>query len=239
MKHLMMRFGRSYPLMAEATGTEGGGGGGGGNPPPATDPAPPPATDPAPPPTTGHEHEVPVAVAQPPVAQPSAAQPPAEIKPEDYVPAMRVDEGLAADVEIDADCIQALAPTLKELGIRPADANRLANELARYQVERWKESQRQRVEDNRRMCEAARQKYTKGEFDQINAAIDRYFDPKGTMNYIIRNSELGNDPEFLALMAELGSRLPTNGGASGAGAGGTGGSSGNPDGYSGISGLWK
>ena len=94
----------------------------------------------------------------------------------------------------------------------------------------------QRYADNKRMHDAAIQKYSKVDFEQINAGIDAAFAPGGVMNYVIRNSEIGNDPEFLALMLWYGQHKPTN--TQPAGGGGGGGTTGQAAGFNGIAKAW-
>lgn len=137
---------------------------------------------------------------------------------------------------VDENAIRAIAPILKELKISPADASRLTNELAKYQVEAFKQRQQDRYADNKKMHDAALQKYTTADFDIINTGIDAAFDPKGVMNFVIRNSEIGNDPEFLALMRWYGEHKPTNQNPAGVGGAGT---VGQTAGYQGIAGAWK
>lgn len=158
------------------------------------------------------------------------------LEPEDYVGGIKFDQAIAKDVIVDENAIRAIAPILKELKIRPEDASRLTNELAKYQVQAFKSRQQERYADNKKMHDAALQKYTAADFDVINAGIDAAFDPKGVMNFVIRNSEIGNDPEFLALMRWYGEHKPTNTNPSGVGGAGTVGQS---AGYAGIAGAWN
>ena len=150
---------------------------------------------------------------------------------------MTIDAEIAKDVEVDPGAMKAMAPLLKEAGISVETAGKLVNALARYQVEQFKERQKERFEDNKRMHDAAVQKYCKADFEQINAGIDFAFAKDGVMNYIVRNSEIGNDPEFLELMRWYGSHHQTDRQPSG-GAGG-GGTTGQPAGFSGIAESWK
>ena len=97
-------------------------------------------------------------------------------------------------------------------------------------------SNAERYADNKRMHDAAIQKYSKVDFEQINAGIDAAFARDGVMNYVIRNSEIGNDPEFLALMLWYGQHKPTN--TQPAGGGGGGGTTGQAAGFNGIAKAW-
>ena len=140
-------------------------------------------------------------------------------------------------MEVDPGAMKAVAPILKEAGVTVETAGRLVNALAKYQVEQFKERQRQRFADNKAMHDAAVQKYSKVDFDQINAGIDAAFAPGGVMNYVVRNSEIGNDPEFLALMLWYGQHRPTD--TQPAGGGGGGGTTGQSAGFAGIAESWK
>ena len=97
---------------------------------------------------------------------------------------------------------------------------KLVNALAKYQVEQFKVRQKERFEDNKRMHDAAIQRYSQADFEQINAGIDAAFAKDGVMNFIVRNSEIGNDPEFLELMRWYGQHHPTNTQPAGGGGGG-------------------
>lgn len=164
------------------------------------------------------------------------ADAPAEVKVEDYAAGAKIDDALAGDVDVDRGAIAAVAPLLKEAGVSVEMANRLVNALAKYQVESFKSRQAERFADNKRMHDAAVAKYSRADFEEINAGIDSAFKPDGVMNYVVRNSEIGNDPEFLALMKWYGSHKPTN--LQPSAAAGTGGTTGQPAGFEGIAGAW-
>ena len=183
--------------------------------------------------------ETPPATTTPPAGTetPPASTPPAEIKVEDYAANAKIDEAYAKDVQIDKGAMDAVAPLLKEAGVTVEMANKLVNALAKYQIEQFKARQQERYDDNKKMHDAAIAKYSKADFEQINAGIDAAFKPDGVMNYIIRNSEIGNDPEFLALMRWYGEHKPTNTQPP-AGAG-TSGTTGQPAGFDGIASAWK
>ena len=138
---------------------------------------------------------------------------------------------------MDAGAMKAVAPILKEAGVSVETAGKLVNALARYQVEQFKARNAERYADNKRMHDAAIQKYSKVDFEQINAGIDAAFAPGGVMNYIIRNSEIGNDPEFLSLMLWYGQHKPTN--TQPTGGGGGSGTTGQPAGFVGIAKSWE
>jgi len=208
---------------------------------PATTDAPTdtPATDaPTDTPDAGDLSQVTLGDGQP-KTDPAPAQTPApaEINEEDYATKVTIEGEIAKDVEVDPGAMKAVAPILKEAGVSVETAGKLVNALARYQVEQFKERNAQRFADNKRMHDAAIQKYSKADFEQINAGIDAAFKRDGVMNYIVRNSEIGNDPEFLELMKWYGAHHPTNTQPSGSGIGG--GTTGQPAGFAGIAESWK
>lgn len=126
---------------------------------------------------------------------------------EDYIKALVKDEkslGDEAGIQLDTELYRAVLPTLRECGVSPEAANRLANALAKAQIDDARARMRSRLEYFERMKQESLRTYTPGDFEAINAGIDRWFKPGGTMNQTIRNSELGADPEFLALMLHLG-----------------------------------
>ena len=170
-------------------------------------------------------------------AQP-ALQPAPEPKPEDYAAGVKLEDGVAAaGIDVDRAAMDAVAPVLMKHGVSVEAASELVNALARYQVEQFKARNAERFADNKRMHDAALAKYSKVDFEDINAGIDSAFRPDGVMNYIVRNSEIGNDPEFLELMRWVGRTRPTNGSV-GATAGGQG-TVGQSAGFSGISKAWN
>lgn len=158
---------------------------------------------------------------------------------EDYLKAVvKDDEVLGKDtkMEIDSALVKALIPKAQELGVTPDQMKALANHLAKAQIEQAKEFSKSRIEYFEKMKAESLQKYTQKDFEQINKGIDKWFKPNGVMNNVIRNSELGADPEFLALMHHLGEAVKEDG-LSGAGSGsGSGGGDGN--GIDGLSKLW-
>lgn len=162
---------------------------------------------------------------------------PAEIPLEDYAEKVSIDESIAKDVMVDKGAMMAVAPLLKEAGVSVEMAGKLLNTLAKYQVEQFKERQQERYADNKRMHDAAVAKYSRADFEQINAGIDAAFKPDGVMNFVVRNSEIGNDPEFLELMKWYGQHRPTD--AQPATGAATGGSAGQAAGFSGIAGAWS
>ena len=213
-------------------------------PTPAPTPEPTPAPTPTPTPTDDPNDlsKVTLGNGQPtpeptPTPTPEPTPAPAEINEEDYATKVTIDSEIAKDVEVDPGAMKAVAPILKEAGITVEVAGKLVNALARYQVEQFKARNAERFADNKRMHDAAIQKYSKADFAQINAGIDAAFARDGVMNYIVRNSEIGNDPEFLELMKWYGAHHPTNTQPSGTGTGG--GTTGQPAGFAGIADSWK
>lgn len=126
---------------------------------------------------------------------------------EDYMKAFVKDEKLLGnekEIKLDSELAKAVLPTAKECGLSPENYAKLANALAAAQVQQAKDAMKNRVEYFQKMKQESLRTYTPRDFEAINAGIDKYFKPGGTMNYVIRNSELGADPEFLALMKTLG-----------------------------------
>lgn len=167
-------------------------------------------------------------------------EPPKTFEEKDYLDGIKKDTALLGNddkVQLDGVLIKAMAPTFKELGLSPEQANKLANAFAKAQVDDAKGMMQQRLQSFQKMRDEAMQKYTKNDFAQIDAGINKWFKPGGTMNQVIRNTELAADPEFLALMHHLGAEVAQDG-AAGAGAG-SGGSGGSANTFAGISGLWK
>ena len=252
MNRLMMIITGDTRLMDGEPGTDGA-------PPATTTPTPAPTPAPAPTPTpeptpTPTPAPTPAPADDPndlsqvtlgegqkteqtPTPTPTPAPAPVEINEEDYATKVTIDAEIAKDVEVDQGAMKAVAPILKEAGISVETAGKLVNALARYQVEQFKERQKERFDDNKRMHDAALQKYSKADFEQINAGIDAAFARDGVMNYIVRNSEIGNDPEFLELMKWYGAHHPTNTQPSGSGTGS--GTTGQPAGFAGIAESWK
>ena len=161
-----------------------------------------------------------------------------QVKPEDYAAGVKLEDGVAAaGIDVDRAAMDAVAPVLLKHGVSVEAASELVNALAKYQVEQFKARNAERFADNKRMHDAALAKYSKADFDDINAGIDAWFNPEGVMNYVVRNSEIGNDPEFLELMRWCGRHRPTNGSV-GAAAGGQG-TVGQSAGFKGISSAWN
>lgn len=173
-------------------------------------------------------------------AQKGAAAPtPDPLSDEAYDKALVKDTVLLGEdknLVIDHDLAKSVMPTARELGVSPEAFNRLANAMAKAQVDKAREELRGRIEYFEKMKQQSLRTYTQRDFEQINAGIDRWFKPGGIMNSVIRNSELGADPEFLALMHHLGAASRTDSGAGAADGGG--GSGANPNGIDGLARMW-
>ena len=169
----------------------------------------------------------------------AAAATPDPLSDEAYDKALVKDTALLGEdknLVIDHDLAKSVMPTARELGVSPEAFNRLANAMAKAQVDKAREELRGRIEYFEKMKQQSLRTYTQRDFEQINAGIDRWFKPGGIMNSVIRNSELGADPEFLALMHHLGAASRTDSGAGAANGGG--GSGANPNGIDGLAKMW-
>lgn len=165
--------------------------------------------------------------------------PPAQATDDDYAKALQKDTALLGDdqrIQLDADLYKACVPVMRKYGVSPEAANALANALAKAQVDDAKARMQQRIDYFEKMKQESMRTYTPADFETINAGIDRWFKPGGVMNNVIRNSELGADPEFLALMHHLGKAVAQDDGAGAAGGGG--GPSVDPNSEQGLSDLW-
>ena len=194
---------------------------------PGTDGAPPAPTE-TPAPETADP--------KPFLGEPPPPAPPSE---EDYAKALVKDEALLGDdkrITLDADLYKACVPVMQKYGVTPEAANALANALAKAQVDDAKARMQARVDYFEKMKQESLRTYTPADFEAINAGIDRWFKPGGVMNAVIRNSELGADPEFLALMHHLGKAAKEDDGAGAAG--GSGGEGVDPNTTQGLSDLW-
>lgn len=174
-----------------------------------------------------------------------------KIEEKEYLDAIKKDENLLGknDMQFDERLIKACIPAMQKYGISKEAANEMANAFAKAQLDGAKEMLKERSEYFAKMKGEATAKYSDSDFEQINAGIDHWFKPAGTklpdgtvakgiMNYVIRNSELGADPEFLALMHHLGASVKEDTGK-GEGTGGGGGAGQPSGGYSGIAEIWK
>jgi hypothetical protein len=235
-------LGRCHMMAGEGSGDNGGEGGQGGGTPPAeekpagTEGGAPPANDEgAEKPFLGEEG----AKNGKEGTEEGKQETPKPVEEAEYVAALVKDEALLGDdksVQLDSALFKAVVPTLQKYGVSPEAANALANNLAKAQIEQAREASKARIEYFERMKQESMRTYTQKDFEQINKGIDKWFKPDGVMNRVIRNSELGADPEFLALMHHLGEAVKVDG-IAGAGAGG-GGSAGDANGIEGLSKIW-
>lgn len=260
MNKLMIELGATMTRYMDEAGDPAGG----GNTHPAGDPAPagdpPPAGDAKPAgdtATAGEEKpegEKPAGSAKPYLGEEGEKKPDGENKPaegekkpveekppeiteQSYIDGIKADaKEFGENAKLDEGLIKALAPTLKESGISVENANMIANEIAKYQVAAAREAYRARVEAFQKMNAESIKRYTPADFKTINAGIDACFKRGGAMNHVIRNSELGADPEFLALMLEVGKRHIEDTGSGGATGGGAG--AGDPNGIDGLAKMW-
>lgn len=161
-------------------------------------------------------------------------QPPAidaetsKISDEDYTKAMVADDEtkkLAQDenVELAQDLVKGMLPHLKAAGVKPEQAAQLANSLAREQMKAEKARIEERVANCKKLNDEALRLYpAEADWKLIGAGVEKFFKKGGVMHYTITHSELGSDPEFLALMKFVGERVQkdgTQGAASGTGGG--------------------
>lgn len=204
-----------FPLMM-AEGGEGASGGGEGTPPPATGGDNPPAN----PPANGGDGQPKADDSINDEANPLLKKPEAktEEKPvegpsdEDYLKAFKANEG--AKYEFDNDIMKDLVPMFKELNLTPEQSNKLANDYAammtaraekdiadrRARIEAWKPSIDRMVKDNPQLVAEA------------NAAIEHYAKLDPVLEAICRETELGCSPGFLALLADAGRTILSDGG---------------------------
>ena len=153
-----------------------------------------------------------------------------KIADEEYTKALVADaetKKLAADekIELSPELVKGMMPALKAAGVKPEQAGALANALAREQIKAEKARISQRIENCKKMNAEAMKLYPSEEdWKVIGAGVERFFKPGGAMHYTITHSELGSDPEFLALMKYVGERVRADkaaGAASGTGGGQT------------------
>lgn len=241
MHRLMMRT-----LMDEASGGESLGGGGAPQEGGSQGAAPDGATDGAAGGAVGGDAPAPAPDgADKPFLGDGAKNADADAKPtpaseEDYTKAMVKDEAIFGDnkaLQFDSVLVKAMIPKAQELGVSPENMGKLANALAKAQIDEAREKLKDRIDYFNKMKNESLQKYSPKDFEQINSGIDHWFKPGGVMNNVIRNSELGADPEFLALMHHLGAAAKMDGLAGAASSGGGGGST-NPNGIDGLAKMW-
>ena len=158
---------------------------------------------------------------------PKPADPkPAEFTDEDFTKAMVASDEVkkaAGDdkLELSPELVKGMLPAIRKCGISPEQANELANSLAMQQVAAAKAHAEARAADIKKMNDEATRIYPdKQSWDAIGAGVKHFFKPGGTMYETIVHSELGCDPEFLALMKWVGERVAKDNTPTGAGAGG-------------------
>jgi hypothetical protein len=203
-----------FPLMM-AEGGDGASGGGDGTPPPATGGDNPPANPPANPPENGKaadgssNDEANPLLKKPAKTEEKPAEGPSD---EDYLKAFKVNEG--AKYEFDNDIMKDLVPIFKELNLSPEQSNKLANDYAamttaraekdvddrRARIEAWKPAIDRMVKDNPQLVAEA------------NAAIEHYAKLDPVLEQLCRETELGCSPGFLALLADAGRTILSDGG---------------------------
>ena len=124
-------------------------------------------------------------------------------------------------LELSPELVKGMLPAIRKCGISPEQANELANSLAMQQVAAAKAHAEARAADIKKMNDEATRIYPdKQSWDAIGAGVKHFFKPGGTMYETIVHSELGCDPEFLALMKWAGERVAKDNTPTGAGAGG-------------------
>jgi hypothetical protein len=158
----------------------------------------------------------------------------------DYLDAIKKDDKILGDVkdlQFEPRLIKSVVPVMQKFGISTEAANAMANAFAKEQLAMGREALKERADRFAKMNADARNKYTDADFKQINAGIDRCFKPGGVMNMVVRNSELGADPEFLALMYRLGEAEKTDSGKGAASGGGSG--TYDPTSIAGLAKDWK
>lgn len=162
-------------------------------------------------------------------------QKPSEQKPETTEPKQYTDEDFtkaivtsdavkkaAGDdqIQLSPELVKGMLPAIRKANLSPEQANDLANELAAQQIAAAKAHYEERVADIKQMNDEAMKLFPdKTSWDSIGAGIKHFFKPGGTMFETIAHSELGSDPEFLAMMKWVGERVSKDslGGAPGAG----------------------
>ena len=207
--------------------------------PPAETPPGEKPTETPPAETPPSEENIESAIAQKsekPTETPPAETPPAidaetsKIADEEYMKALVADaetKKLAADerIELSPELVKGMMPALKAAGVKPEQAGALANALAREQIKAERARISQRIENCKRMnAEALKLHPSEEDWKLIGAGMERFFKPGSPMHYTISHSEIGSDPEFLALLKYVGERVRSDkatGAASGTGGGQT------------------
>ena len=125
------------------------------------------------------------------------------------------------EIQLSPELVKGMLPAIRKANLTPEQANELANELAAQQIAAAKAHYDARVADVKQMdAEAMKLFPDKQSWDSIGAGIKHFFKPGGTMFETISHSELGVDPEFLALMKWAGERVAKDSLGSAPGSGG-------------------
>ena len=210
---------------------------------PPADPKDPPKDPPADPKDPPKDPSDPVSALAQKVKDPPAdpkdppadpKDPPAEIKDEDFLKAFVADDETKKlygrdDFQFSEEVAKKMLPAFRDAGINPEQASKIANAYAREQIASARDYAAKRTANIKEMNEAAFKLFpNEQDWKLIAAARDHFFKPAGkdgkggTMLYTIARSELGSDPEFLALLKFAGEKIvadhtPANVGGAGAG----------------------
>ena len=123
--------------------------------------------------------------------------------------------------ELSPELVKGMLPALKAAGVKPEQAATLANALAREQMKAEQARVAERIANCKAMNAEAMKLYPdKADWDLIGAGVGKFFKPGGAMHFTITHSELGSDPEFLALMRYVGERVRADAAQGAATAGG-------------------
>lgn len=163
-----------------------------------------------------------------------------EVTEADYEKAFVKDTKLLGDdeaIKLDKELASKIFPTAKELGVSPEAFAKLANALAKAQLDNKNDLVHTRIEYFKRMKAEAQKKYTPKDFERIEAGLTANAKPGGQLDYLLRNSELGADPEMLAILHKLGGMVQEDHATGAAAGGGRGGY--DPNSISGLASQWK
>ena len=163
-----------------------------------------------------------------------------EVTEADYEKAFVKDTELLGDdeaIKLDKELASKVFPTAKELGVSPEAFAKLANALAKAQLDNKNDLVHTRIEYFKQMKAEAQKKYTSKDFEQIEAGVRANAKPGGQLDYLLRNSELGADLEMLAILHKLGGMVKEDHASGAAAGGGRGGY--DPNSISGLANQWK
>ncbi len=144
---------------------------------------------------------------------------------EDFTKAMVASEAVkkaAGDetIQLSPELVKGMLPAIRKANLSPEQANELANALAAQQIAAAKAHGERRQADIAQMNDEAMKLFPdRQSWESIGAGVRHFFKPGGAMFETIAHSELGSDPEFLAMMKWVGERVAKDGlgGAPGAG----------------------